>query len=226
MNNRFPSPRRGLYTVRRAVVLIQLLLLLIYTVEDSGRQSAAIRLGCDTVPFVTHFAGIRYDTRGTRARNATDAQGSRPVSLGESHARTNRTDTGGNTVNVLDLLRAEGTVSVGQIVSAGAPSFVQGAYNALNNGTESIVVLTHDGAGMESTLTDALGDAAEVRVCSEAKRGNKGHKSVKDLVSAFQRRNANNPNALETTYGRINIPADGGIYDAEGNIVGFVATAA
>lgn len=129
-------------------------------------------------------------------------------------------------MNVLDLLRAEGSISVGQIVSAGAPSFVQSAYNALNNGTTSIVVLTHDGSELEATLAEALGEEAEVRVCSEAKRGNKGHKTVKDLVSAFQRRNANNPNALETTYGRINIPADGGIYDAEGNIVGFVATAA
>jgi hypothetical protein len=128
--------------------------------------------------------------------------------------------------NVLDILRANGAITVGSIGSNGATSFVQSAYNALNNGATSLVVLTHDGASMEASLSEALGENATVRVCNEEKRGGKGHKSVKDLVGAFERRNAGNSNALDNTYGRVNIPADGGIYDPDGNIVGFVVEAA
>lgn len=132
-------------------------------------------------------------------------------------------------MNVLDILKQNGAITVGTLAASGATSFVQSAYNALNNGTDAVIVLTAAGASMQAALSESFDDSesnVSVMVCNETKRDSTEKRSVKDLVGAFERRNARNEKHAKNTYGNVSIPADGGIYNESGDIVGFVVEAA
>lgn len=132
-------------------------------------------------------------------------------------------------MNVLDILKSNGAVTVGSLAASGATTFVQRAYNDLNNGIGAVIVLTPAGSAMQASLQESFADSdtnVSVMVCNETKRDSTDTKSVKDLVGAFERRNARNEKHAKNTYGNVSIPADGGIYNEAGDIVGFVVEAA
>lgn len=131
----------------------------------------------------------------------------------------------GTTMSLLTLLRESGNVTIGDVAVTRALSFTQRVYNALNNGHDSVIVLTHNGATLADSLTESGIPADSIFVSDERKRGTTEYRDVKDVLGAIERRNAANPKHVKSTFGTVNVPADAGIYDGDA-LVGFVVEVA
>lgn len=135
---------------------------------------------------------------------------------------------------VLDILKRSGAVSVGSLAQAATVTFTHRVYNAINSEQfDTAVVLTAEAASIADALTaefaEAGADNVSVMVCNEqiSKGKNKGGaKTVKTLVAGIERRNALNSDHLDDTFGSVNLPADGGIYNDSGDLIGFTVQAA
>jgi len=126
--------------------------------------------------------------------------------------------------SVLDILKDTGAVRVGTLTSASVVSFASRVYNVVQE-HGSCIVLSQNGANMLDTLTDAGIDAGAILVNEERAKGSDDYRDVTSLLGMIERRNSANPKHGKVTLGAVNVPADGGIYNTDGEIVGFAVEA-
>jgi hypothetical protein len=121
-----------------------------------------------------------------------------------------------------------GIVKLDASFSDAKSSFVRDVYNALKNGSDTVVVFAHNA---DDAIVGAFADAAtdtdtlilqshDVKV----KGRNKGQAySAKDLRAAIERRNASNPSAPGDTWGTVS--TDNPIGDPNtGELIGFTVS--
>lgn len=106
-----------------------------------------------------------------------------------------------------------GTLTLGMLGNGSTRgSFVRGLYNALNNGTESVLVLIGSTPDeIVATAKDAADENNRVMVDTESvSRGDrKGQpRNAEDILGAIERRNSLNTSAPGSTYGAVKYDAD------------------
>jgi len=127
--------------------------------------------------------------------------------------------------DILTLMAENGLVKLDASFSDAKATFVRDVYNALRNGSDTVIVFAHNADdSIISAFADAATDTDTLVLQShdvKVKGRNKGaHYSAKDLRAAIERRNGNNPSAPGDTWG--NVETANPIGDPNtGELIGF-----
>jgi hypothetical protein len=133
-------------------------------------------------------------------------------------------------MNVLDMLKQDGTVTLAAITGTIRTTFVHVVYDAIRNGAAEtgVIVLTADAPDSvrAETLERLGGDESLMLVCDErfSKGKRKGeNKDARAILLGLQRVNGANPSRAEDaeTLGSVRVPVESGIPNDSGEIVGF-----
>lgn len=129
-------------------------------------------------------------------------------------------------MDFLTILADSGLVTLEGSFSDAKATFTRDVYNALRNGSDAVLIFSHDAnEDILAAATSAVEDTDTlVLQCHDTKRKGKDKGkpySAKDLRAAIERRNGNNPSAPGDTWGNVSI-SDPISDPSSGELIGFV----